>query len=275
MVRFALTVLLVLWMPPAVAAPEAEPWERWIRHDPASTAQIGHAVWGRFLADYVAIDATGLNRVAYGRVSVADRAALRGYLDLMAAAPVSTLNRPEQLAFWINLYNALTLEVVLAHYPVRSIRDIDISPGLFSHGPWRAKLLSVEGEPLSLDDIEHRILRPVWRDPRIHYAVNCASVGCPNLQREPFEPAGLDRMLDLAAIDFVNHPRGVRVGTDGFHVSSIYIWFENDFGGDEAGVIRHLMAYARPGLAMRLQKLDEIVGHDYDWALNDAAQAGR
>ena len=136
-------------------------------------------------------------------------------------------------------------------------------------------LITVEGEPLSLDDIEHRILRPIWRDPRIHYAVNCASVGCPNLQAKPFEAADLDRMLDMAAIDFVNSPRGVRLDARRLRVSSIYVWFEEDFGGDDAGVIRHLMAYATPGLAMRLQRLDEIAGHGYDWSLNDAAQEGR
>jgi hypothetical protein len=271
----ALLLLLALNAAPAWAAPRAELWERWTRHDPASTARVDHAGWGRFLAAYLVTDSAGINRVAYGQVTDADRAALRDYLDVTAAARVSTLNRPEQLAFWINLYNALTLEVVLAHYPVRTIRDIDISPGLFSSGPWRANLANVEGEPLSLDDIEHRILRPIWRDPRIHYAVNCASVGCPNLQRDPFTAASVDRMLDLAAIAFVNHPRGVRLGSDGLHVSSIYVWFAEDFGGDEAGLIRHLMAYARPGLAMRLQKLDGIAGHDYDWSLNDAAQAGR
>jgi hypothetical protein len=275
MIRGTVLLLFALCALPAWAAPQAELWERWTRHDPASTARLDHAGWGRFLAAYVVTDAAGINRVAYGQVTAADRAALRGYLDVIAAAPVSTLSRPEQLAFWINLYNALTLEVVLAHYPVRTIRDIDISPGLFSSGPWRAILANVEGEPLSLDDIEHRILRPIWRDPRIHYAVNCASVGCPNLQREPFTAASLDRMLDLAAIAFVNDSRGVRLGADGLHVSSIYVWFAEDFGGDEAGLIRHLMAYARPGLAMRLQKLDGIAGHDYDWSLNDAAQAGR
>jgi hypothetical protein len=83
-------------------------------------------------------------------------------------------------------------------------------------------------------------------------------------------------VLDAAAIAFVNHPRGARLGADGLRVSSIYAWFEEDFGGDEAGVIRYLMIYAAPGLAMRLQRLDAIGGHGYDWSLNDdAAREGR
>ena len=122
----------------------------------------------------------------------------------MAAVRVSGLGRDEQCAYWINLYNALTLEVVLDHYPVDSIRDIDISPGLFSQGPWGKKLITVEGEQVSLNDIEHRILRPIWRDPRIHYAINCASLGCPNLQPRPFTGRTLDHALDLAAMRFVD-----------------------------------------------------------------------
>jgi Protein of unknown function, DUF547 len=276
MIRFALLVLLALWAPqPVGAAPAAELWARWAQHDPSSTIRVDHRRWGRFLAAYLQPGEHGLNRVAYGSVTAEGRADLTAYLAMLEAVPVSTLNRHEQMAFWINLYNALTVRVVLDHYPVASIRDIDISPGLFSNGPWRATLIAVEGEPLSLDDIEHRILRPIWRDPRVHYAVNCASVGCPSLQAEPFEARELDRMLDMAAIGFVNSPRGVRLGDDGLWVSSIYAWFEEDFGGDEAGVIRHLMAYASPGLAMRLQKLDGIAGHGYDWTLNDAAQEGR
>jgi Protein of unknown function, DUF547 len=87
---------------------------------------------------------------------------------------------------------------------VASIRDIAISPGLFSVGPWGRKLIEVEGEPLSLDDIEHRILRPIWRDPRLHYAVNCAALGCPNLRSSAFTAANADILLETAASDYVN-----------------------------------------------------------------------
>ena len=98
----------------------------------------------------------------------------------------------EQRAFWINLYHALTVRVILSHYPVSGIREIDISPGLFARGPWDRKLIPVEGVELTLNDIEHRILRPIWRDPRVHYALNCASLGCPDLRRRPI-PAPASR----------------------------------------------------------------------------------
>jgi hypothetical protein len=272
MLRRLLLVLVVVALPgPAPAAPRAELWERWLAHDPASTGTVDHAPFARFLDRYLRPGEDGINRIAYGAVAAEDRAALDSYLAALAAAPVSRLARDEQMALWINLYNALTVQTVLDHYPVTSIRSINISPGLFTRGPWGAKLVSVEGEPLSLDDIEHRILRPIWRDPRIHYVVNCAAIGCPNLAARPYRADRLEQQLTRAALDFVNHPRAVRIENGRLVVSSIYHWYQEDFGGSEAGVIRHLLAHAEPGLAMRLQAFDRIARHHYDWALNDAS----
>lgn len=254
----------------ALFAPKAELWQRWTAHDPSATATIDHMAWSAFLARYVTTDAAGVNRVAYARVTAADRAELRRYIERLSHVPISRYRRPEQLAYWINLYNALTVQVVLDHYPVASIRDIDISPGLFADGPWGADLVTVEGQALSLNDIEHRILRPIWRDPRIHYAVNCASVGCPNLARRAYTAGTLDTMLDAAARGYVNSPRGVRIGEDGLIVSSLYVWFEDDFGGSEAAVIDHLRRYADAPLRTALRGRTEIDGHAYDWSLNDA-----
>ena len=143
----------------------------------------------------------GVNRVAYGYVNKEDRQALDAYIRYMAAISVETLSRDDQLAYWINLYNTLTVKVVLTHYPVDTIRDIDISPGLFSDGPWDKKLIHIDGEAISLNDIEHRILRPIWRDPRLHYALNCASIGCPNLLRSAFTGATVNQVLEEAAAE--------------------------------------------------------------------------
>ena len=147
--------------------------------------------------------------------------------------PVSSLNRGEQLAYWINFYNALTVQVILDHYPTDSILDIKISPGFFSIGPWDKKLVTVEGEELSLNDMEHRILRPIWRDPRIHYGVNCASIGCPNLLTTAYTADNVDGLLTENAVAYVNHPRGASLQNGALTVSSIYDWFEEDFGGNE------------------------------------------
>lgn len=259
----------------ALAAPRAELWPRWQQHDPSATARIDHAAWGGFLRKYLRAGGDGINRVAYSAIGAADRDALAAYIDTLAATPVSGFARPEQFAFWVNLYNAVTVRTVLAHYPVRSIRDIDISPGLFVIGPWGKKLVAVEGEALSLDDIEHRILRPIWRDPRIHYAVNCAALGCPNLSSEPFAGATAEMLLARAAPEYVNHRRGATVEDGRLVVSSIYDWYQIDFDGSERGVIEHLRRYARPPLAQALVGISAISATRYDWALNDAAANGR
>lgn len=162
---------------------------------------------------------------------------------------------------------------MLDHYPLRSIRDIDISPGLFTSGPWRKKLVRVEWTALSLDDIEHRILRPIWRDPRVHYVLNCASLGCPDLPRDALTATNADAMMDRAARDYINHPRGVRMAGGKLFVSRVYRWFADDFGG-EAGLVEHLRRYAEPGGAASLAGTRELGYGRYDWALNDCAGKG-
>lgn len=262
----------LLLSPPAGAAPKAELWEHWQAHRPLSKLGIDHGAWDALLQEYVIESADGVNRVRYAAITGAARQRLDDYLAAMQSVNPARHNRDSQFAYWINLYNALTLQVILDHYPVDSIRDIDISPGFFSDGPWKKKLLSIGGQQVSLDDIEHRILRPLMKDPRVHYAVNCASIGCPNLAVRAWVPARLDAMLDAAARDFVNHPRGVRIVDGELVVSSIYHWFKADFGGNDAGVIAHLKQYAAPELAAALEGVDDIDDHDYDWSLNAAAR---
>ena len=270
MLGFLMAVAFTLPSMTALAAPKAEQWERWTAHDAASTATIDHSAWSRFLQDNVVRRKDGINRLAYGRVTVADRTVLAHYLNALSTIPISRYKREEQLAFWINLYNGLTVKVILDHYPVKSIRDIDISPGLFSSGPWGKKLIKVENEPLSLNDIEHRILRPIWRDARIHYAVNCASLGCPNLALKAYKTETMERSLTEAARAYINHPRGVSIEGGRLRVSKIYEWFVEDFGGNEKGILDHIRYHANSNLATRLEKFTAIDGYRYDWDLNDA-----
>jgi hypothetical protein len=250
-------------------APKPDLWPIWEAHNEKNDTRVEHGPWASFLRKYV-VDShpSGINRVAYAEVSAQDKAKLAKYLDTLQDISVFDLNRDEQKAFWINLYNALTVKIVLDHYPVASIRDIDISPGWFSNGPWGAELITVEGHRLTLDDIEHRILRPIWKDPRIHYAVNCASLGCPNLQRQPFTRKNMEALLRKAAAEYVNHERGVKVKDKGATLSSIYDWFQVDFGGSEGKAINHLEEYAHDPLKAMLKSFDGKIRYDYDWALN-------
>ncbi len=261
--------LLMLSLVPAHAAPKSELWKIWTAHDPASTLQVDHSAWDAFLKTYVEDNPKGLNWVDYGGVSDADRSALDAYLKALSTTAVATLNRGEQQAFWINLYNALTVKVILDHYPVETIRDIDITPGLFADGPWGKKLIEVAGTPVSLDDIEHRILRPIWQDNRVHYAVNCASVGCPDLINRAYVAGDMDAVLTQNAKAYINSDRGLRLDGNEIIVSSIYDWFQTDFGGSEQGVLEHLRMYAEGLLKAMLEKFRNIDEYDYNWALNE------
>lgn len=252
------------------AAPRAELWDRWLAHDPASLLQIDHDDWDAFLVRYLRIGADGVHRVAYGAVAPEDRALLENYVARLGGLPISRYSRPEQMAYWINLYNALVVRLVVDHYPIASIRDIGKGSGAPGVGPWRRKLVEVEGTPLSLSDIAHRILRPIWHDPRIHYALACGAVSCPNLQPEPFYADQLDRQLSEAAMAYVNDRRCIRIEGDQLGLSSLYRWYREDFGPTDRDVINHLMAYAEPNLAMKLQGFDRISDDGFDWRLNDA-----
>jgi hypothetical protein len=267
-----IAVVVIGAMSPVNAAPEADLWPDWQAHDPQSTVEIDHAEWQAVLDRYVIVQEPGVTSFDYQAALEDDGAAMiTGYVDAMTGVAVDQLNRDQQFAYWVNLYNALTVKVVLDHYPVESIRDIDISPGLFSSGPWGKKLITVEGRTLSLDDIEHRILRPIWRDARIHYAVNCASIGCPALLPEAFDADKLEAQLDQAARDFINHPRAVTQAPDGaFVLSSLYDWYRDDFGKRDAEFITHLRTFAAPELAAALADMTEldIARYVYDWSLN-------
>jgi hypothetical protein len=260
---------VLLFLSSAYAAPAPDLWPRWQANVSDSKTVVDHRPWDMILKKYlITTHPSGINRFRYGDVSPEDSNSLTQYLDQLQQVRVSFLNRKEQLAFWINLYNAMTVKVILDHYPVKSIRDIDISPGFFSNGPWDAKLLTVEGEEVSLNDIEHRILRPIFHDNRIHYAVNCASLGCPNLQPEAFTATNTEKLLENGARSYINSPRGARLAREWLYVSSIYKWFQVDFGGSEEGVIEHLLQYAEDGLAAVLQTYDKGLRYEYDWKLN-------
>ena len=262
-------LVLAIGATAARAAPKAELWERWLAHDASSTAIIDHSAWDRFLERHVRIGGDGINRVDYGAVRAGERKAIKAYLAGLSGVPVGRYGRAEQFAFWVNLYNATTVDLILDSYPVASIRDIDNSPGLLAKGPWGAPLAEVDGIVLSLDDIEHRILRPIWRDPRVHYAVSCASIGCPNLAPLAFTAENSDRLLSAGARAYVNHPRGARVEGGKLVVSKLYRWYADDFGG-KAGVIAHLKRYAEPALAAAIGDRKKYSARGYDWALNDA-----
>lgn len=269
----ALSILL-LTISTVQAAPKAKLWERWTAHDATSTQIIDHGYFNEFLMRYVRInhDNKGVNVVDYKNISAEDNKALDVYLDTLQTIVISDYTRDEQQAFWINLYNAKTIDVILDHYPVKSIRDIDLNPSLFASGPWSQKIMTIENEQISLDDIEHRILRPIWQDARIHYVLTCASMGCPHLQAKAAHADDLELHLNRGAAQFINHPRAVMIDADDtLTLSTLYKWYRVDFGTSDVAFIKHLQKFADEGLKENLNTVDlDTADYQYDWALNQA-----
>jgi hypothetical protein len=225
---------------------------------------INHDAWDEILTDYARPADDGVNRVDYNGIKSKAASELKAYLIALQSVTISEYPRDEQFAYWVNLYNAATVQVILDNYPLESIRDI----GLLGQGPWKDKILKVEGRKLSLDDIEHGILRPLWKDVRIHYAVNCASIGCPNLALKAYRASTLEAMLDDAARAYINHPRGFTKVKGRLVASNIFEWYQSDWGKD-ADVLTHARKYANGDVAAMLSSAKTIDGYDYDWALND------
>ncbi|MEE4362210.1 MAG: DUF547 domain-containing protein [Pseudomonadales bacterium] len=233
----------------------------------APSNEVSVGPWQAFLDQYlVTDDPSGIHRVRYAAVSEDDLAALDAWLEQSQAKGPTGLSRDAQMAYWINLYNALTVRLILSHPDVESIREI--KAGLFSIGPWSMPLARVEGRDLSLDDIEHRILRPLFKDPRIHFAVNCASLGCPNLSAEAFRADTLDAQLDAGTRAYLTHPRGLRLENGRLRLSSIFDWYREDFPEGRPAFMAWLADYAPASVAARVRTYSGRITHDYDWTLN-------
>ena len=258
-------LLYITWINVAYAT-DTDLW----REAGTKTAAIYHSDWQVILDTYLREDKEGelqpaLNVFNYADVTASDKRLLKAYLDKLQAIDPREYSQKEQFAYWVNLYNALTVDLILDNYPVKSITKLG---PLLSFGPWDEPAAVVAGESLSLNDIEHKILRPIWQDPRIHYAVNCASIGCPNLSMRVFTAENTEVLLERAARDYINHPRGVSLQGNRLKLSKIYQWYADDFGESEQDLLAHLAQYAKPALAQRLQSFTGKIGYDYDWSLN-------
>ena len=262
-------LLLGMLSPFALAAPKSELWPYWNQSRSDSNIEVDHQIWQSLLSRFVRESADGINRVAYREFDEAAKLELSNYLEAMSRVAPTQLNQNEQLAYWINLYNAQTIQVVLDHPKKKSI--LSMGP-FFAFGPWDEPYLTIEGKPVTLNDIEHRILRPIWQDHRLHYVLNCASIGCPNLNRHAYQAELIDQQLAGAQVNFLRHPRAVTLTDSGkLQVTSLFDWYLIDFAQDISGLLAYLAAQ-RPDLAANLSALvdegDPKIDYVYDWDLN-------
>lgn len=221
---------------------------------------ISHEIWDGLLKKHVQQDGF----VDY-KGFVNDRAQLDKYLSLLSSThPDDSWSRAEQMAYWINAYNAFTVKLIVDHYPVASIKDI--KRGIpFVNTVWDIKFIEIQGQKYDLNNIEHGILRKEFKDARIHAAVNCASYSCPRLRGEAFTAAKLEAQLDDAMRIFVNDPLRNQITAEKGELSAIFNWFSGDFKDDAGSVRAFVNQYAKEKL-----KPDAKITHlDYDWSLND------
>ncbi|MBD1565321.1 DUF547 domain-containing protein [Vibrio sp. S12_S33] len=257
--KYLLALCLTLSSTNVLSAPKSKLWDYWNHSNEESIQTISHQVWQTTLDSYLIKDNHN-NLFDYKNVNSKDKTDLEQYISQLSKLDPREYTKAEQYAYWVNLYNALTVNLVVDNYPISSITKLG---GLFSFGPWEQKIITINQKELTLNDIEHRILRPIWKDPRTHYAVNCASLGCPNLQKQAFTAKNTELLLKKSAVEFINSEKGVKLTNDKLVLSSIYDWFSEDFGTKQQ-LFQHLARYNKT-----LKDTERDVSYHYDWKLND------
>lgn len=249
----------------------AELDDRWASYAQSSEISVDHSDWQIILDDYLVSDTdSGVNLFDYEGLLDDGREVLDDYVAVLENTDPLALDQFEQKAYWINLYNALTVQLILDNYPVLSITNLGSSKLEF--GPWNDEATSINDIELSLNDIEHRIIRPLYNDYRIHFAVNCASIGCPNLAPEAFVADSLDEQLDAAAAEYLNHPRGIQFNGEQLVLSSLFDWYADDFGSDLQGVLSTLGKHTTADITRILTQFNGKPDYFYDWSINGYCQ---
>lgn len=229
---------------------------------PASEASPpDHQAWTKLLEKHV--DEEGL--VDY-RAFLQDRPALQTYLNMLEEQPPSpNWSKAEQLAYWINAYNAYTIDLVLEYYPVQSIKDIGSSVQLpFVNTPWDIEFIQLGGQTYDLNNIEHNIIREEFDEPRIHFALVCAAYSCPKLRREAYTAGKLDAQLSEQAGEFLSNPEKNRIKSDELKLSKLFDWYQGDFTKDQT-----LTEFLKQYTDVAISPDAGITYMEYDWRLNE------
>ncbi|WP_431125400.1 DUF547 domain-containing protein [Flagellimonas flava] len=247
-------VLLLAWFFGGIQtyAPNSHPEAQMAKNTARLSDYPSHEAWGKLLKKHV----DDLGNVNYSGFQK-EVSQLDAYLkELSQNAPNSEWTKNQKLAFYINLYNAATVKLIVNHYPVKSIRDIP--------SRWKKKWIALEGKEVSLSYIEHQVLRKMG-EPRIHFAINCASYSCPKLLNVPFTAQSMERLLSKTAIDFVNDTKRNRFEGNRAQLSKIFKWYKGDFTENKS-----LLEYINTYLENPAPKNAQIEFLDYDWSLNEA-----
>jgi hypothetical protein len=247
-------------------------------NDPSPVPPVreeAHGLFTEILQDYVFN-----GKVDYRNLHNDKR--LDEYLAQLAAANPDTIaDLDSRLAFWINAYNAYTLKIICDNYPLKSINDLHFG-GLYigvllRKTVWDKKIAMINGEEISLNHIEHNIIRPTFGDPRAHFALVCASKSCPPLRSEAYEGYKLNEQLDEQGRIFFNETDNnyFELNTRTAHLSKILNWYEKDFGGNSEEVLQYVAQFLPEELARDIYAFSKewkVEYTDYDWGLNEWAK---
>lgn len=213
--------------------------------------KVDHSLWNDFLQKYVSVD----GHVNYKAIQ-SHPENLEAYLqELTKTVPNESWSKNQILAFWINAYNAFTIKLIIDNYPIKSIKEIK--------KPWDKEFIKIDAKTMSLSHIEHDILRKM-NEPRIHFAIVCASISCPKLYNEAYMSSTLDTQLSQAAKDFLSDPTKNAITENSLELSKIFQWFSKDFKND-GSLIDFLNQYAQ----LNISDKAKITFKDYNWNLND------
>ena len=224
---------------------------------------IEHTIWDKLLKRN--IDESGM--VSYEGF-INDSIEFNTYLSLLSSSYPNDINwsREQKLAYWINTYNAFTVKLIIDNYPVNSIKDLNPKISVpYVNTIWDEKFFSIEGIDFSLNMIEHDILRKEFSEPRIHFAINCASFSCPDIRKEAFTAEKVENQLEEQAIEFINNPSKNIISKDKVELSKIFNWYKGDFI-KKSSLIEFLNLYSK----IEIHSDAEIGFLDYDWSLNSS-----
>ncbi|SMD35269.1 Protein of unknown function, DUF547 [Reichenbachiella faecimaris] len=225
-------------------------------------AQPSHEAFDMLLKKHVDTNG-GVNYKAFK----SDETPLNDYLvEMMIDPPTRDWSDHEKLAYWINVYNALTIQLVLKYYPIESIKDIGASIQIpFVNTPWDIECFEIEdGKELSLNNIEHGIIRKDFEEPRIHFALVCAAVSCPKLLNEAYDPARLDRQLTAQTKAFLANTSKNKISSDRLELSKLFNWYGGDFRKNGS-----LIDFLNPYTTVKIDANAKTSFLDYDWRLNE------
>lgn len=251
------------------AAPKAEIIEFWDDSEPLSTMQVNHDAWQEILTAYVDDQhPSGINRFDYSAVTASDAGKLKDYLVASQKLEPRQLNSNEAKAYWINMFNAILVDQIVDTYQSGSSRAVKrlLNGGIRSSG-WGKDVAEILTKNISLNDIEHGILRPIWKDLRIHFAISASTVGSASIQKTAFNGNNIEELLEKARVEFFQHSRSVRVDGKRVVLNSVFDWYASDFAPNK----RALLAYIRENVSEEKRQLMQDrskIRYDYNWDLN-------